>query len=115
MVTAARMATNQTHSAAAGRNASEKSRRKKAKAAALPPALRKAVIGRGAPWYASGVHWWNGTAETLKPSPAVIKTRPMSRPGRAPSGSTPPLPPAKEASWPAMLRVPSTTSGPMAE
>ena len=33
----------------------------------------KPVTGEGAPWYASGVHMWNGTAATLKPSPMIRK------------------------------------------
>ena len=28
-----------------------------------------AVIGLGAPWYTSGVHMWNGTAEILNAEP----------------------------------------------
>ena len=30
-----------------------------------------AVAGVGAPSYASGVHWWNGTTAALKPRPTV--------------------------------------------
>ena len=29
----------------------------------------KLVIGVGAPWYTSGVHWWNGATDALKASP----------------------------------------------
>ena len=34
---------------------------------------RKAVIFTGAPSYTSAVHKWKGTAEILKPKPAIIK------------------------------------------
>ena len=37
--------------------------------AAFDPADIKAVTGVGAPSYTSGVHIWNGTADTLKPNP----------------------------------------------
>ena len=50
IVSAAIRATSQTHSELAGSSPSANSRRKRAKAAALPPALRKAVMGKGAPW-----------------------------------------------------------------
>ncbi len=40
-----------------------------------------ALIGDGAPWYTSGAHEWNGTADTLKPKPTSISARPArSRP-----------------------------------
>ena len=32
----------------------------------------KPVTGDGAPWYTSGTHMWNGTAETLKTKPTRI-------------------------------------------
>ncbi len=35
-----------------------------------------AVTGVGAPWYTSGVHMWNGTAATLKPSPTSSSAMP---------------------------------------
>src|SRR5262245_10559372 len=48
--------------------------------AANPAALvaddMKAVTGVGAPWYTSGVHMWNGTAATLKPSPTSRSANP---------------------------------------
>jgi hypothetical protein len=34
-------------------------------AVALVAADMNAVTGVGAPWYTSGVHWWNGAAEAL--------------------------------------------------
>ncbi len=47
-----------------------------AKAAALVPTDMNAVTGIGAPWYTSGVHMWNGAAETLKANPTPISTMP---------------------------------------
>src|SRR6478736_10486454 len=38
-------------------------------AAALTPVDMKPVTSVGAPSYASGVHMWNGTADTLKAKP----------------------------------------------
>ena len=38
-----------------------------------------AVMGLGAPWYTSGVHMWNGTAETLNPSPTMSSAMPASK------------------------------------
>ena len=49
-------------------------------AAALGAAEKKAATGVGAPSYTSGVHMWNGTAETLKARPDRMKTMPNSRP-----------------------------------
>src|SRR5215211_5280423 len=40
-------------------------------AAALTPVDMNAVTMVGAPSYASGVHMWNGTAETLKQKPTA--------------------------------------------
>src|SRR5690349_16671544 len=40
-----------------------------ANAAAFTPVDMKPVTGGGAPSYASGVHMWNGTADTLKANP----------------------------------------------
>jgi hypothetical protein len=37
-----------------------------------------AVTGVGAPSYTSGVHWWNGAADALKPRPAMIIARPAT-------------------------------------
>ena len=44
-------------------------RTKAANAAAFTPADMKAVTTAGAPSYASGVHMWNGTADTLNAKP----------------------------------------------
>ena len=114
IVSAATTATSQTHSAAAGSKASEKRRRKKAKAAALPAALRKSVTGKGAPLVRVRVHWWKGTADTLKPRPATISTIAMIMPGRtsAGTGSSGLISVAlKLASWAAMLRPASIPVG----
>ena len=35
---------------------------------------KNAVTGSGAPWYVSGAHVWNGTADTLKAKPATTNT-----------------------------------------
>src|SRR5215218_1697594 len=43
-------------------------------------AAKKAVTGVGAPSYTSGVHIWNGTADTLKQKPANRNTSPNTRP-----------------------------------
>src|SRR5207248_11706624 len=48
-------------------------RRIAANAAAFGPTDMKAVAGVGAPSYASGVHWWNGTTAALNPSPTVTR------------------------------------------
>src|SRR5262249_42862362 len=44
-------------------------------AAAFTATDMKPVMLVGAPSYASGAHWWNGTAEILKKSPAHTVTR----------------------------------------
>ena len=51
-----------------------------AMAATFGAAAKNAVTGVGAPSYTSGVHIWNGTAETLKQSPANRNTRPKVSP-----------------------------------
>src|SRR5579862_1614140 len=40
-----------------------------------------AVTGVGAPWYASGVHMWNGAADALKPSPTITIASPATSSG----------------------------------
>ncbi len=52
-----------------------------ANAAPLMAAARNAVTGVGAPWYASGVQTWKGTAETLKPKPTARRAVPASMSG----------------------------------
>ena len=41
----------------------------------------KDVTVVGAPWYTSGVHMWNGAAETLNASPARIIAMPVAKSG----------------------------------
>src|SRR5215467_4747084 len=36
------------------------------------------VTGVGAPWYASGVHMWNGAADALKARPTMIIASPTT-------------------------------------
>src|SRR5215467_8604240 len=48
-------------------------------AAALVAADMNAVTEVGAPWYTSGVHMWNGAAESLNMKPARIIARPATR------------------------------------
>src|SRR5260370_40207216 len=70
-------------------NAMMLARTKIAMAATLGAEEKKAVTGVGAPSETSGVHMWNGTAETLKQKPANRKTRPQV----SPSAPAPPAPP----------------------
>src|SRR5213080_1536337 len=56
-----------------------KMRSSAANPAALAAAAMNPVAGVGEPWYTSGVHVWNGTAATLKPSP----TRRSAMPARS--------------------------------
>src|SRR4030065_159424 len=67
-------------------------RSRTANPAALEPTERKAATGVGAPSYTSGVHWWNGTMEILKPNPASLRARETGREGGgvANLGGTPP-------------------------
>src|SRR3954471_932848 len=51
-----------------------------ASAATFGAEAKNAVTGVGAPSYTSGVHMWNGTADTLKQRPASRKTKPKTRP-----------------------------------
>src|SRR5215467_6946221 len=55
--------------ARSGSSAERNTRTNAAKAAALTPVDMNAVTGGGAPSYASGVHMWNGTADTLNAKP----------------------------------------------
>ena len=52
-------------------------------AATLGAAERSAVTGVGAPSYTSGVHMWNGAADTLKARPQIRNTRPNTMPMEA--------------------------------
>src|SRR5204863_9193495 len=65
-------ATTQTmfpHPARSGSNAERNTRTNAANAAAFTPVDMNPVTAGGAPSYASGVHMWNGTADTLKANP----------------------------------------------
>src|SRR5512138_338797 len=55
--------------ARSGSSAERNTRTNAAKAAALTPVDMNAGTGGGAPSYASSVHMWNGTAETLNAKP----------------------------------------------
>src|SRR6201996_4454876 len=57
-------------------------------AATFGAVAKNAVTGVGAPSYTSGVHMWNGTADTLNASPTSTNTRPTTSPGDALSGCT---------------------------
>src|SRR3990172_731347 len=62
-------------------NAVTSTRQVTTNAAALVAAAMNAVTGVGAPSYTSGVHMWNGAAETLNASPARIIARPVTNSG----------------------------------
>ena len=53
-------------------------------AATLGAIANKAVTGVGAPSYTSGVHIWNGAAETLNANPDSRNTTPIIIPEDAP-------------------------------
>src|SRR3954453_11012618 len=63
------------HSACSPPNADMNTRTNAANAAAFTPADMNAVTTGGAPSYASGVHMWNGTADTLKANPTISRPR----------------------------------------
>ena len=70
-------------------------------AATFVPADMNAVTHVGAPWYASGVHMWNGTAATLKREPAWPAARPRPGPGAGPQlpGELRRSPPGSSSRW----------------
>src|SRR5690349_501327 len=76
IVAAAMTQTSDAHSRTSGANAAANTRTNAANAAALTPVDMKPVTDGGAPSYASGVHMWNGTAETLNAKPT--SSRPMA-------------------------------------
>src|SRR4029077_14675739 len=76
MLVAATNASKVCHSGARWGRPAEKTLTIIAKAAALVPTDMNAVTGIGAPWYTSGVHMWNGAAETLNANPTPISTMP---------------------------------------
>src|SRR4051794_21952599 len=55
-----------------------KTRISAANAATFDADAMNAVIGVGAPWYTSGVHTWNGAADTLNPRPTRRRAKPAS-------------------------------------
>src|SRR3954468_22876660 len=63
-------------------------RRNNAIAAAFGAMENSAVMGVGAPSYTSGVHMWNGTADTLNARPAMRNTRPKMIPMPTPEALT---------------------------
>src|SRR5262245_6831543 len=74
-------ATNQAmvaHSFFSGPNVVRNTRANAANAAALTPVDMNPVTAGGAPSYASGVHMWNGTADTLNAKPTNTRPMPMS-------------------------------------
>src|SRR5919108_5967400 len=75
MVIAARSANTLDQSTASGPMPETSTRRIAANAAAFGATDMNAVAGVGAPSYASGVHWWNGTTAALKPRPTVMSAR----------------------------------------
>src|SRR3989441_11434204 len=75
MVMAASTAKTLVQSGESGASPTTTTRRIAAKAAALGPTDMNAVAGVGAPSYASGVHWWNGTIAALNPRPTVMSAR----------------------------------------
>src|SRR2546428_1696389 len=75
IVTAASTASIALQSTLSGPSAPTMTRRIAANAAALGPTDMNAVAGVGAPSYASGVHWWNGTIAALNPRPTVMSDR----------------------------------------
>ena len=73
IVTAARIAKTALQSSPSGPSATIITRRIAANAAAFGATLMNAVAGVGAPSYASGVHWWNGTTAALNARPTVTR------------------------------------------
>ena len=53
---------------------------KTVKAAIFGKIAKNIVTDVGDPWYTSGAHIWNGTAEILKAKPTKIKTIPKVSP-----------------------------------
>src|SRR5512146_25923 len=72
------------HSGATGCSATTKTRASATNAATLVPTDMKVVTEVGAPTYTSGVHAWNGTAETLKQKPTASSASAASSNGPNP-------------------------------
>src|SRR6266850_8105750 len=77
IVIAARIARIVDQSTTRGPIPPTRTRRIAANAAAFGATDMNAVAGVGAPSYASGVHWWNGTTAALNPRPVVMRPRAM--------------------------------------
>src|SRR5439155_12163252 len=60
-------------SSRSGTSAAMNTRANAANAAALTPVDMNPVTAGGAPSYASGVHMWNGTADTLNAKPTISR------------------------------------------
>src|SRR5258708_37916366 len=75
IVIAARIAKTALQSRPSGPRLPIITRRMAANAAAFGATLMNAVAGVGAPSYASGVHWWNGTTAALNARPTVTSAR----------------------------------------
>src|SRR6185369_9577045 len=71
IVTAAIAESTGIQCACSGSSGDRKTRAKAANAAAFTPVDMNAVTIVGAPSYASGVHMWNGTADTLNANPTA--------------------------------------------
>src|ERR1700741_1734590 len=77
IVRAARTANTADQSTISGPLPDPRTRRIAANAAAFGATDMNAVAGVGAPSYASGVHWWKGTAAALNPRPTVMSESAM--------------------------------------
>src|SRR5712691_12311364 len=77
IVSAASTANTADQSTTSGPIPETSTRRIAANAAAFGATDMNAVAGVGAPSYASGVHWWNGTTAALKPRPTVMSASAM--------------------------------------
>ena len=76
IVAAAMPQSTAAHCPRSGSNAERNTRANAAKAAAFTPVDMNPTTEAGAPSYASGVHMWKGTADTLKAKPT--SNRPMA-------------------------------------
>src|SRR5919197_6196046 len=85
IVTADRTTMNGVQSHASGLNAVSNTRIRAAKAATFVAADMNAVTAVGAPWYASGVHMWNGTAATLNAKPTASSPAAANASGMGPT------------------------------
>ena len=73
------------HSSLSSGNAVTRRRSSTTSAAVFVAADMNAAIDVGEPWYTSGVHMWNGAAETLNARPAMIIARPAKRNASSPA------------------------------